>query len=129
MPHEGPDLRWAVAMRRALERSLQLLAGQVEMDPSLRDIRGFRGETALSSHWGERTTADLFVHLGLELQPAASPSVVTRFTDFWENLYSWWLIRTFNPASLQSRRFWRLQRRCFWLSRGTLLDKHGTTGQ
>ena len=129
MPPGGPDLRWAVAMHRSLERSLQVLASEVERDPSLRDIRGFRGETALATHRDGRTSDDLLVHLGLELQPPASPSILTWFTDFWENLYSWWLIWTFNPAGLQSKKFWRLQRRRFWLSRTSLLDKYRTLVQ
>ncbi|MBC8450307.1 MAG: hypothetical protein H8D78_21445 [Chloroflexi bacterium] len=63
--------------------------------------------------------------LGLELAPAEPAGPLKRCTDFWENLYTWWLIWTFNPASLRRKRFWRLQRRQLWLSRATLLGRYG----
>jgi len=122
MPQAGPDLCWAVTMRLVLVHSLQLLAAHVENDPDWEDVRAFRGETAFDAQRGETHP---FTHLGFELQPLELVGPLKRFTDFWENLYAWWLIWTFNPASLRSKRLWGLQRRQLWLSRATLLTRYG----
>ncbi len=122
MPQAGPDLCWAVTMRLGLVYSLQLLAAHVENDPDWEDVRAFRGETAVDAQRGETHP---FTHLGFELQPLELVGPLKRFTDFWENLYTWWLIWTFNPASLRSKHFWGLQRRQLWLSRATLLTRYG----
>ena len=129
MPQQGPDFRWALTMRRRLVRSLQLLAVYVENDQTLRDIRAFRGETVLDLRWSEREEANPLARLGLELRSAELAGPLKRFTDFWENLYGWWLIWTFNPGSLRSKRFWRLQRCQLWISRQALLNKYGRAGQ
>ncbi|MDH7486759.1 MAG: hypothetical protein QHJ81_10850 [Anaerolineae bacterium] len=128
MPPEGPDLRWAVAMHRGMVRSLRLLAAYVENDPAWAGIRAWRGETALNPRGEARSDLQFLEGLGLELAPAEPAGPLKRFTDFWENLYSWWLIWTFNPASLRSKRFWRLERRQVWISRATLLRRYGQRG-
>jgi len=125
MPKAGPDFRWALAMRHRLVRSLRLLAAHVENDAALADVRAFRGEMVFDLRRDEREDADPFARLGLELRPAEPAGLLKRFTDFWENLYAWWLIWTFNPASLHSKRFWHLQRCQLWISREALLSKYG----
>lgn len=128
MPPEGPDLRWAVAMYRGMVRSLQLLAAYAENDPAWAGIRAWRGEAAFNRREEARSASKFLGQLGLELLPAEPAGPLKRFTDFWENLYSWWLIWTFNPASLRSKRFWRLERRQVWISRATLLCRYGQHG-
>ena len=48
-----------------------------------------------------------------------------RFRYFWENMYSWALMWTFNPGSLRGKRFLRLQRYEFWISRQALVQRYG----
>jgi hypothetical protein len=48
-----------------------------------------------------------------------------RFAHFWENIFSWALMWTFNPGSLRGKRFLRLQRYRLWMSRRTLLERYG----
>jgi len=125
MPPGGPDLRWAVAMHRGMVRSLRLLAAYMESDPAWANIRAWRGETAFNPRWEARPDSELLERLGLELLPAEPAGPLKRFTDFWQNLYTWWLTWTFNPASLRSKRFWRLERRQLWISREALLSRYG----
>jgi len=47
-----------------------------------------------------------------------------RFGLFWENLYAWALVWTYNPGSLKNNGGWKLHRRHMWLSRATLLAKY-----
>jgi len=125
MPQTGPDFRWALIMRRRLVRSLQLLAAYVENEMIWQNVRAFRGETALDLRRSQRGDTNPFARLGLELWPAEPAGLLKRFTDFWENLYSWWLIWAFNPVSLRRKRFWHLQRCQLWISREALLSKYG----
>lgn len=125
MDASGADFRWATAMRRGMAASLRLLAAHIRDHADWDGIRAFRGETALDPHWGGWAGASVLGRLGLELLPPEPDSWPRPFTDFWENLYTWWLIWTFAPASLRSKRFWRIRRRQVWISRHRLLASTG----
>lgn len=131
LPPEGATLAWAVRMQRLFAGSLRLLARQMQDDPRLADAVAIHGVTALlapTDHPGgvrpsTALRAGLMERLGFTVEPYRSP--LGRFGEFWENFYSWWVIWTFNPASLRGRRLVRLQRAEIWMSRAQLLDKYG----
>jgi len=125
MDASGADVRWAVAMHRGLRQSLHLLAAHVQDDRDWDGVSAFRGETAMDPRWVNPSGADIMGRLGLELLPPEAGSCFGRFVDFWENLYTWWLIWTFAPASLRSKRFWQIRRRQVWISRRQLLAAYG----
>jgi hypothetical protein len=48
-----------------------------------------------------------------------------KFGEFWENFFSWWLMWTYNDASLHSREFWRLQRTEIWMTADEFIRRYG----
>jgi hypothetical protein len=50
---------------------------------------------------------------------------LARFGEFWENLYTWGLMWTFNAASLRHRSLLRLRRAEVWMSAAELLARYG----
>lgn len=126
MPDGGPDLAWAFAFERRLARSLVELAAEVESNPRLRGLKAFRGVTSFGSQDGLHQVARLAEQWGFELVDQQKPrGIFRRFASFWENLYTWWIIWAFNPASLKGKSLWRLQRGQLWISRETLLRRYG----
>ena len=120
----GPDLRWAVDMRRRVVRSLALLARFVECDDDWRDLRALRGEAAFSSRIGDKQLQRVADHYGFEcIVPPFS--VRRRLHDFGACFNAWGLARAYNPAALARQRLFRRYQE-LWLSRATLLDRYGT---
>jgi hypothetical protein len=62
-------------------------------------------------------------HLGFTVLPYYRP--FGRFGEFWENLFSWWMMWAFNDVSLNSRKFWRLQRTEIWMTRDDFIHRYG----
>jgi ceramide glucosyltransferase len=127
MPGEGPDLAWAFAFQRRLVRSLAALADEVESDSRFRDVKAFRGVTSFGSQDGRGQVARLVEQWGFELVDRKRPiGILGRFISFWENLYTWGIIWTFNPASLQGKSLRRLRREQLWISRKELVHRYGS---
>jgi len=123
MEKEGPSLEWALKSYRLWRASLKKLAAYLENDPQFENVRAFRGESALLKDVLEGSA--LFERLGFDLVRRDRTSVLKRFGEFWENLYTWWLIWTFNPGSLRSKKLSRMERAQIWISRQALLEKYG----
>lgn len=118
----GPDLAWALQTERRLRRSLHRLAEWMTDNPDCAQVQAIGGITILISPAGQDGSEHLFRRLGFEIFPWHHP--LGRFAEFWENLYTWWLMWAFNPSSLHGRRLWELQRREFWASREAFLARH-----
>jgi hypothetical protein len=119
----GPDLAWALQTERRLRRSLRRLAEWLTSNPACQDVQAIGGVTVLLSPDGQDGSAQLLRRLGFEFFPCHNP--LGKFGEFWENLYTWWLMWAFNPASLRGRRLLHLQRTEIWMSRQTFLARHG----
>lgn len=119
----GPDLAWALETERRLRRSLRQLAKWMADNPNCAPVQAIGGITILISPAGQDGSEHLLRRLGFEIFPWHHP--LGRFAEFWENLYTWALMWTFNPASLRGRRLLELQRREFWASRQAFLARHG----
>jgi len=126
---EGPDLRWAITMRRRFEYSLRLLAQHVDQEPHLRAIIWFRGRGALSAPAGQPSPFRVLERLGFcLLEPAQDRAFRSEFVRFWKNLHNWWLVWTYNPSSLTDKQFTQLARIEFWMSREDLMARYGMDG-
>lgn len=126
MPPEGPDLRWGLSFYRLAVTSLRSLAAYVAAEQGLEDIVTFGGQMALPGGDDSSPLASAAAQVGFDVvNLTLEAGRWGRFKHFWENIYSWALIWTFNPGSLGGKRFLRLQRYQFWMSRRTLLQRYG----
>lgn len=123
MPPAGPDLAYAVRLRRCLLFSLQEVACYLEHAPGLQDVEVVGGVTAHLSLQGTAEGKSLLEHWGFTVLPYHRPAGA--FGEFWENFYTWWLMWTFNPASVRHRPCWTLQRLEFWATRQVFLERYG----
>lgn len=123
LPPAGPDLAWAVQIRRKLIASFRSLAARIEQEPRFAAIRAIGGITVLLSPEEAGQGRTLFQHLGFSILP--HPERLGRFGEFWENLYTWWIMWTFNPATLRRRRLLHLRRMEVWMSAKEFLRRYG----
>jgi hypothetical protein len=91
--------------------------------PRMADVRAVGGVTALIAPDGGGGSVRLMQRLGFEVLPYRNP--LGRFGEFWENLYTWWLMWAYNAASLRHRRLLRLRRTEFWMSARAFLERYG----
>lgn len=125
MPPEGPDLAWGVRFYRLAVKSLRSLAAYMERD-GLRDIVALGGQMAFLEKDGSPVLTVVAGRLGFDVvNLTARAGRWGRFTHFWENIFSWALMWTFNPGSLRGKRFLRLKRYRLWMSRRALLERYG----
>ncbi|MFQ6000927.1 MAG: hypothetical protein ACE5LG_04590 [Anaerolineae bacterium] len=125
MPKDGPDLAWGLQFHRLMRRTLAELVRYIESAPEWRGIRAFRGETAVDGQEGLKRATEVMGRLGFDLLPLGrSISRLKPFLEFWENIYLWGLIWTFNPASLKGKRLLDLQRCQIWVSRRRLIERY-----
>jgi hypothetical protein len=125
MPHippAGADLAYAVRLHRLQIHSLKAVAKHILAEPRLRDIQAIGGATAhisLKEADGGRAMMEDF---GFTIFPYHRP--LGAFGEFWENFYTWWLIWTYNPASVRHRKMWNLQRTEFWMTKEAFLKRY-----
>ena len=120
---KGTTLAEAVRGQRQIIRSLQAVAAEIQRDSRLANVQAVGGVTALITTTGTTGTEKLFKHLGLTIVPYHNP--LGRFGLFWENLYSWLLIWTYNEASLRRRPFLKLVRTGVWMTAKEFLARYG----
>lgn len=121
LPPPGADLGWARQAQRLLLHSFQCVAAHVEHNPELQDIQAVGGVIAQINLAGADGGRVLLEHFGFSIFPYHRP--VGAFGEFWENFYTWWLMWTFNPASVKHRRLFSLQRNEFWMTKESFLAK------
>ncbi len=119
MPPSGPDLAWANRTWRSFIGSLHRLAQYLHQHPEIQ-IRAIGGISALFTLEGD-SGARLMQRLGFVFVPYRSK--LGRLGEFWENLYAWFLLWVFNPASRQSHRIFHLQRTEMWMSRDEFMRR------
>ncbi len=126
MPHippEGPNINLAMRGARMLKASFRALAREVQRNPALADARAVGGAGVLIYPDAGPGAEKLLRRLGFSIFPYRHP--LGSFGEFWENLFTWGLIWTFNEVSLRQRHLLRLERSELWMSMDTLLRLHG----
>jgi hypothetical protein len=123
VPEEGPTLEWALRLRRMVIHSFRGVAKELLHDQRYSQVRAVCGESSLFSFTDHTGGTRLMQHLGFTVLPYHQP--LGRFGEFWENLFSWWMMWTFNDPSLHSRSFWRLQRTEIWMHADEFILRYG----
>jgi len=124
LPKEGANLEWALRLRRQVVHSFKLIAKEMVRDTRYSQVRAVCGASAVFSFSEHVGGTRVMQHLGFAVVPYHRP--FGRFGEFWENLFSWWLMWTYNQASLYSREFLRLQRTEIWITRDEFLRRYST---
>jgi hypothetical protein len=123
LPPSGPDLAWATLVRRLLIRSFRAVGEQFSCDPRLADVRAVGGVMSWLSIKGHPAGELLLRRLGFTVMPSHNP--LGRFGEFWENLYAWLIMWTFNAASLRGRQLLNMRRAEMWMPVEDFLSRYG----
>jgi hypothetical protein len=118
---QGADLRWALQFQRRLIYTFHAIARHLQRAASLQDIVVVGG-IITHIHTGVPDGGRLILErLGFTILPYHRPA--GGFGEFWENFYTWLLIWTYNPASLQSHALFGMQRNEFWMTKEQFLER------
>jgi hypothetical protein len=117
----GPDLRWAIDVRRRLQRSFQALAGHLAQDPAWTRVRGIHACAVFGSRRRRLQVRRAAERFGFELIEDGAPA--KSLHQFGEDFLIWAFTRAFNPAALRHSPF-RRDRTELWISRETLLRRY-----
>ncbi len=123
IPTSGADLEWALILSRCLVRSFRGVARWMCIDPRASELRALCGISTLFSSVDHTGGMRMIQRLGFTVIPYYRP--LGRFGEFWENLFSWWLMWAYNDVSLLSRNFWHVKRTEVWMTRADFLERFG----
>lgn len=123
IPPDGPDLAWAVRFQRRLMASFRELAARMRCDPRFANVQAVGGVTVLALLSTGGRERGLFERLGFAVCPYRGP--LGRFGEFWENLYTWAIMWTYNQAALRGRGLLRLRRSEIWMGSDQFLRRYG----
>ncbi len=122
IPAEGPDLALGLLGARMLISSCRAAAREIQHNPRLAGVQAVGGVTVLFAAGDGSGAEKLFTRLGFSIFPYRNP--LGRFGEFWENLYTWALMWTFNAASLRRRRLLQLRRTEMWMPAAEFLRRY-----
>ena len=129
IPRGGPDLTWAIQLRRMIAESLKQLASAALHDPRLAQVKAFGATAMFASRKGDSQVARLAERYGFDwVTLERPPTFGKRFHDFWENFLLLGLQWVYNPGGLRGKPFLR-PREPLWISRQVLLEQHGPVAQ
>lgn len=125
LPHRGASLEWGIEVAKRARHSLCLLAEYLACEPRFNSVHALHGESGFLEAGQLSEMRALVEHLGFDFVPGVEPGWRVWKYAFWQNLFSWWLMWTFNPASLHGKQFNNIARNELWMSRTTLTKKFG----
>ncbi len=121
----GPDLAWGLKFYRRLRKSLQALAEYIDANNDLNDAVALWAEVSFPAEPGLGRYDRLLEALGFEFKPLPPPAGLPgRVGRFFQHLYAWALIWTFNPPSLRRKNLLAAERGRLWISKAELLRRH-----
>jgi hypothetical protein len=126
LPEGGATMEWAFRLRRMVIHSFRLVAREMQNHSRYSQVRAVCGESALFSSTDHTGGTRLMQDLGFIILPYHRP--LGRFGEFWENLFSWWLMWAYNDVSMQSREFSHLQRSEIWITADEFIMLYGESG-
>jgi hypothetical protein len=122
IPPGGADLHWAIKLRRQVIHSFRILAKVIRTDKIYAPVRAIYGASVLFSFTSHTGGIRMMQSFGFTILPYHSP--LGKFGEFWENLFSWWLMYAYNTASMDTRKFWQLERTEIWMDRDEFIQRY-----
>lgn len=123
LPRGGATLEWGIDLAQHARYSLRLLATFLAREPRFDSIRALHSELGLLEPNQFPEVRRLVEHLGFDFRTGDAPGCRVWKYAFWQNLFSWWLMWAFNPASLQGKHFNEIARGELWISRARFMEK------
>jgi hypothetical protein len=123
IPHGGADLKWALRLRRQVQHSFKILAKVMKGDEIYAPVQAIYGASVLFSSTNHTGGTRMMQSFGFTVLPYHNP--LGKFGEFWENLFSWWLMYAFNTESMDTRKFWQLERTEIWMDRDEFIQRYG----
>jgi hypothetical protein len=128
LPEAGADLRWAAALRRRFERSLERLAMAIEARPELGAARALMIKPAFTGRQRRKNPRRLPNLLrGGWIAVPKRPNLAERLHALIDDFWLFLLSRAFDPFKARERGFLR-HRQEFWISRERFLARYGGAG-
>ena len=118
------SLDWGLVFARGTRRSLRLLAEFLTTRRDFADVCAIYADFGFLQDDRIEQTRRLVTRLGFDFIPLERPGWDVRQRAFWDDLFSWWLMWTYNPASLTGKSFVHMRRCELWMPRGRLLEKY-----
>jgi hypothetical protein len=119
------SLETGLVFVRGARHTLRLLAEFLRAHREFDDVQALYGEFGFVQEARVEQVARMSARLGLDCVPCEKPGWDPRRFTFWENVYSWWMMWTYNPASLAGKSFGAMRRCEIWMSRARLTDRYG----
>jgi len=110
-------------MLRRVNASLHMLAAYLDQHPWANDIVALHAELGIIMNLP--AAMSIARHHGIDAIPKERPRARFGRRAFWDNLYSYILMWTFNPGSLRGKRLTEMVRVELWISRERLTQIYG----
>ncbi|MGD2252249.1 MAG: hypothetical protein PVF70_04960 [Anaerolineales bacterium] len=115
-------LGWGQAILSHMRSSLSMLVEFLDQHPRPEDWVAVRGEYGFITQ--VRSAEGVLKRLGFDLAYHEFPGMRIWRRAFWDNLYSYFLMWTFNPDNVKGKRLADLARLQFWISRAKLEQRY-----
>ena len=121
-PQDRIALGWGRHLSRRLKASLRMLPAYLDHNLWANDIVAVCGELGFVKD--VLSAKRYFMRLGFDVVPMEAPGMRFWRRAFWDNLYSYALMWTFNPGLLRGKRLTKLVRVVIWISRERLVQMY-----
>lgn len=125
IPDQGTarsEMAWAARSAMMLKISFNKLAEDLVSNDRFSGVVAIGGVTPLVFSGNHGSGEKIWRRLGFAMTPYTAAS--GRFGEFWENLYTWLIMWTFNPVSVKNQRLLAMRRAEFWTDTETFLRIH-----
>ncbi|TVZ40187.1 hypothetical protein P886_4609 [Alteromonadaceae bacterium 2753L.S.0a.02] len=115
-------MAWAARGALMLKVSFNKLADHLVEDPRFANVELVGGITPLVFTGNHGGGDKVWRRLGFTMSPCKHK--LGRFGEFWENVYTWLIMWTFNPDAIKKQNPFTMRRAEFWADRDSFVKLH-----
>lgn len=119
---QDATLQTGLVLLRGLRHSLRLLADYLQRPDAPDEVRALYAEFGFVQSERAEQLQRMVSRVGFDFIPGERPGWNLTRRAFWDEVYSWWMMWTFNPASLKGKSFAHMRRNEIWMSRARLMQ-------